>query len=106
MVETFTLYNIIIVFLVAVLIICSIAIRNLLLKVEQYQDITQDHVQYLQNISNTIRYIDQRIEEVDSKGTFQSDDEVGFFFLAVKEIKEELNRYMLPENYGKEEIEE
>ena len=104
MAEVFTLYNGILVGLGVILIICFIAIRNLLLKVEQYQEITEDHVQYLQNISNTIRYIDQRIEEVDSKGTFQSDDEVGFFFLAIKEIKEELNRYMLPENYGKEEI--
>ena len=61
-------------------------------------------VQYLQNISNSIREADQHLNSLDERGVFQSDDEVGEFFKQMKEVQSELNRYMLPENYGKEEI--
>ena len=36
------------------LIISVIALRNLLIKVEKYEDVVQDQVRYLQNISKTI----------------------------------------------------
>lgn len=80
-------------------------IRNLLIKVEKFEDITQDQAQYLQNISNTIGESQKHLQNLDEKGVFQSDDEVGEFFNQMKAVQDELNRYMLPENYGKEEIE-
>ena len=80
-------------------------IRNLLIKVEKYEDVTQDQTQYLQNISNTIGESQKHLQNLDEKGVFQSDDEVGEFFNQMKAVQDELNRYMLPENYGKEEIE-
>ena len=43
------------------------------------------------------------LRKLDEKGVFQSDDEVGYFFDKLKEIQKELDTYMLPENYGKEE---
>ena len=36
------------------LVVSGIALRNLLVKVEKYEDVVQDQVQYLQNISKTI----------------------------------------------------
>jgi len=89
--------------LVAIVLICSYAIYNLLKKVESYEDVVTDQVKYLQNISNYIGESRKLIETLDSQGTFQSDDEVGYFFNTLKEIQEELNKYMLPENYGKKE---
>tara|TARA_B100000683_G_scaffold186704_1_gene179890 strand:+ start:368 stop:676 length:309 start_codon:yes stop_codon:yes gene_type:complete len=80
-------------------------IRNLLIKVEKFEDVTQDQAQYLQNISNTIGESQKHLQNLDEKGVFQSDDEVGEFFNQMKAVQDELNRYMLPENYGKEEIE-
>ena len=88
--------------LVALLIISAYIIRNLLVKVEKYEDITQDQVRYLQNISNTIGESRQHLQNLDDKGVFQSDDEVGEFFNQMKEVQEQLNNYMLPKNYGKE----
>jgi len=88
--------------LVALLIISAYIIRNLLVKVEKYEDITQDQVRYLQNISNTIGESRQHLQNLDDKGVFQSDDEVGEFFNQMKEVQEQLNDYMLPQNYGKE----
>ena len=87
------------------LIVSVVALRNLLIKVEKYEDVVQDQVQYLQNISKTITESQKHLQNLDERGVFQSDDEVGFFFESMKTIQEELNRYMLPENYGKKESE-
>ena len=95
-----------IIILSVLLIVCLFAIRNLLLKVEKYEDVTVDQVKYLQNISNIIADTNEKLKAVDSKGIFEADDEVGFFFQALKDIQEELDVYMLPENYGEKEIEE
>ena len=85
------------------LIISVIALRNLLIKVEKYEDVVQDQVGYLQNISKTITESQKHLQNLDERGVFQSDDEVGFFFESMKTVQEELDRYMLPENYGKKE---
>ena len=99
-----TLY-IIIGFLVAISGTLVYIIRNLMVKVEKYEDVTVDQTQYLQNISNIIGESNKHLQNLDEKGVFQSDDEVGEFFNQMKAVQDELNRYMLPENYGKEESE-
>ena len=77
-------------------------IRNLMVKVEKYEDVTVDQTQYLQNISNIIGESNKHLQNLDEKGVFQSDDEVGEFFNQMKAVQEQLNDYMLPQNYGKE----
>ncbi len=86
------------------LIVSMFAIYNLLIKVEKYEDVVQDQVQYLNNISATIAEAKMHLQKLDESGTFQSDDEVGYFFKQLQNVQEELNRYMLPTNYGKNEI--
>ena len=95
-----TLFYIITSIIVALLVISSYIIRDLLVKVEKYEDIIQDQVRYLQNISDTIGESRQHLQNLDDKGVFQSDDEVGEFFNQMKEVQEQLNNYMLPKNYG------
>ena len=80
----------------------SYIIFNLLRKVEKYEDVVRDQVQYLQNISNAVGEGQKHLKNLDERGVFQSDDEVGYFFEQMKYVQDELNRYMLPENYGKE----
>tara|TARA_B100000683_G_scaffold163452_1_gene157431 strand:- start:601 stop:909 length:309 start_codon:yes stop_codon:yes gene_type:complete len=80
-------------------------IRNLMVKVEKYEDVTLDQTEYLQNISNLIGRSKKHLQNLDERGVFQSDDEVGEFFNQMKAVQDELDKYMLPENYGKEEIE-
>ena len=89
--------------LVGIILILSYIIRNLLLKVENYEDVTLDQTQYLQNISNLIGDSKKHLNKLDERGVFQSDDEVGYFFEQMKLVQKELDRYMLPENYGKKE---
>jgi hypothetical protein len=89
--------------IVALLILLAYIIRNLLIRNEKYEDVVRDQVQYLQNISDAVGEGQKHLKELDEKGVFQSDDEVGYFFEQMKTIQNELDRYMLPENYGKEE---
>ena len=89
--------------LVAICIILLYIVRNLIIKNEKYEDVVRDQTQYLQNISNAIYEGQKHLQNLDEKGVFQSDDEVGYFFEQLKYVQDELNRYMLPENYGKEE---
>ena len=43
------------------------------------------------NISNTIESIKLQLKVIDDKGTFESDDEVGFFFEEIKQLGKELD---------------
>ena len=52
------------------------------------------------NISNTIETIKIQLKTIDDKGTFESDDEVGFFFQELKELGNILN------NLFEEEVED
>ena len=92
--------------LVVVFIVSVVALRNLLIKVEKYEDITADQAEYLQNISNLIADSQKHLKSLDERGVFQSDDEVGYFFEQMQNVQNELDRYMLPENYGEKEIKE
>ena len=98
-IETTTFY-IISGIIVGIILILSYIIRNLLIKVEKYEDVTVDQTQYLQNISNLIGDSKKHLTKLDERGVFQSDDEVGYFFNQMKLVQKELDRYMLPDNYG------
>lgn len=92
-----------IIILSILIIVLGITTRNLMIKVEKYEDVVRDQTSYLQNISKSVTEGEKHLRELDEKGIFASDDEVGYFFNKMKEIQQELNRYMLPENYGKKE---
>jgi len=87
------------------LIVSVFAIYNLLTKVEKYEDVIQDQVKYLNNISASIAEAKMHLQKLDGEGTFQSDDEVGYFFKQLQNVQEELNRYMLPTNYDQNQSE-
>ena len=89
--------------LVGIILILAYIIRNLLMKVEKYEDVTIDQTAYLQNISNLIGDSKKHLSKLDERGVFQSDDEVGYFFKQMKLVQKELDRYMLPDNYGEKE---
>jgi hypothetical protein len=99
-----TLFYIITVSLVALLLILVYIINNLLKKVELYEDIIEDQTEYLKKISTTVEEGDKHLKTLDERGVFQSDDEIGEFFNQLKEVQSELNKFKLPLNYGKEEI--
>ena len=54
------------------------------------------------NINNTVESIKLQLKVIDDKGTFESDDEVGFFFQEVKQLGEDLDNLFETEVEGNE----
>ena len=69
--------------------------RNLLRKNEQQEDILAGYLEYLDRLSRVIEVSDTKMKEVDAKGSFSSDDEVGFFFQQIKGLQDILNDFQL-----------
>jgi len=80
--------EIIIAILSALLIVAGFAIRNLIKKNEILED-------FIAKQSEAINYCDQRLKQIDTRGLFIADDEVGWFFTEVKKIQEALNEFRL-----------
>ena len=68
---------------------------NLLRKNEKQEDILTGYMAYLNKISQTIEVADKKMQEVDAKGSFKSDDEVGFFFQQIQSIQTILNAFII-----------
>ena len=64
------------------------ALRNLLVKNEKLED-------FIAKQSDAINECDVRLKQIDTKGIFYSDDEIGWFFQEVKKIQEALNEFTL-----------
>ena len=86
---------IIISILSVLVILLSYTNYNLIKKNEKCEDIIITYEKYMTNLSNTIKDSDKRLKEVDRKGSFESDDEVGFFFITLKEIQDQLNNFKI-----------
>jgi len=65
-----------------------VAIRNLIKKNEAMED-------FINKQSEAIAACDTRLKEVDNKGVFYADDEIGWFFEEVKKIQEALNEFRM-----------
>ncbi len=90
--------------LVGIIIILSYIIINLLKKVEKYEDITVEQADYMNNISNLVKDSQKHLKNLDEKGVFQSDDEVGYFFDNLKKVQENFDMYQLSDNYAPKKI--
>jgi hypothetical protein len=68
---------------------------NLLRKFEKQEDILASYLEYLDRISRVIEVSDEKLKQVDARGTFKSDDEVGFFFQQIKGLQDILNEFQM-----------
>ena len=65
-----------------------VAIRNLIKKNEAMEV-------FINKQSEAIAACDARLKQVDQKGVFYADDEIGWFFEEVKKIQEALNEFRM-----------
>ena len=72
----------------ALIIVSLFIIWNLMKKNEILED-------FVAKQSDAIDYSDKRLKTIDDKGSFIADDEVGWFFVQIKEIQEALNEFRL-----------
>lgn len=77
----------------SIVVILGFTTYNLLKKNEKCEDVIKSYETYMINLSTTIEFSDKKLKEIDSKGSFESDDEVGFFFQQVKFLQEQLNNF-------------
>ena len=68
---------------------------NLLRKNEKAEDIILSQSDFINKLSTQIDNSQKRLEEIDEKGTFQGDDEIGWFFNEVKIIQNDLSRFKI-----------
>jgi hypothetical protein len=81
------------------LIACGLIIKNLLDKVEKYEEDILLKDEYLDKLKSMVDESYKKIKDLDTLEAFESDDEVGHFFVNLKNIIMTLNTYM--QNYTK-----
>ena len=68
--------------------IMGFALWNLLKKNESLED-------FITKQSEAVNTCDKRLKEIDNKGIFYADDQIGWFFKEVQKIQEALNEFTL-----------
>jgi hypothetical protein len=86
------------VILVHVIEIIGIAGFLLVRKNSRLEKIVVNQQQYIDAISIIIDDSSNTIQELDSRGAFESDDEVGTFFRNLKQIQDVLNQFNTRKN--------
>ena len=74
--------------LAALITVSFFIIRNLIIKNERLED-------FISKQSEAIEACDLRLKQIDDKGIFYADDQIGFFFKEVQKIQEALNEFTL-----------
>ena len=74
--------------------IAGYVIYNLYQKNVKLEEMLTKQQQVMQSLEVVIVESDKALKELDKLGAFRSDDEIGFFFEAVKNIQEILNGYV------------
>ena len=69
------------------LIVSIFVIVNLTRKVEKLEE-------WGERVGNRIGWVQDRFKEIDSRGHFEADDEVGTIFSALKDVSNVLNEYI------------
>ena len=86
------------VILIHVIEVIGIAGYLLVRKNNKLEKIVVDQQQYIDAISIIIQDSENTIKELDNRGAFEADDEVGTFFRNLKQIQEILNGFNTRKN--------
>tara|TARA_R110002153_G_C13126357_1_gene479400 strand:+ start:171 stop:455 length:285 start_codon:yes stop_codon:yes gene_type:complete len=66
---------------------------NLLRKNEKEEDIIISQNNFINEFQSSIEESDKKLQELDAKGSFSSDDEIGWFFNEIKLLQNKLSRF-------------
>jgi len=79
--------------LTVVITASAFIIRNLFKQTERLEDIRKEYEDFISKQSEAINACNERLNQIDDKGIFRSDDEIGWFFRELKQIQEALNEF-------------
>lgn len=84
--------------IIAIIIVCFYVVFNLLKKLEKVEEAYDKAVddleksnQYFAQLTKLVDISDKKLKEIDDRGVFIVDDEIGWFFDHVKQIQDVLN---------------
>ena len=100
------IYTIIITLLSLIILMLGYTTFNLLRKNEKQEDILASYLTYLDKLSKTIEISKIKLKEIDEKGIFEKDDDVGVIFSSILKIQDILNEFILKEENLKENAKE
>ena len=84
-----------IIIILSILLIAALyVIYNLFRKVEVLETLAEKHSDYLVRLNDMVSVSTKRLDEIDDKGAFSSDDEIGWFFTYVKQVQDLLKQYV------------
>jgi HAMP domain-containing protein len=82
--------------ILAVVVVTSFfIIRNLLKQIEKLEDIQIEYENFITKQSEAINASNQRLNQIDDRGIFRSDDEIGWFWSEIKRIQDSLNEFTI-----------
>ena len=84
-----------IIILGVLIVVLSYTTYNLLKKIEKCEDIIIQYDNYISEFNKQITIADERLKKIDEKGTFESDDEIGWFFGQIKVIQKGISRFKI-----------
>ena len=83
----------IIIILSLLVAIFGYATFNLLRKNEKAEDIILSQQEFINKVQEQAVFTEKRLEQIDKKGTFKSDDEIGWFFNEIKVLQKGLSQF-------------
>tara|TARA_B100000780_G_scaffold157738_1_gene110359 strand:- start:827 stop:1108 length:282 start_codon:yes stop_codon:yes gene_type:complete len=90
-----TISIILIAVLTVLVLILGFACFNLLKKYENVEEIVNQYDTYITEFSDEVTRIEKRIKEIDARGSFEGDDEIGWFFKQIKVIQNRLSKFKI-----------
>jgi hypothetical protein len=85
--------EIIIYILGAVVVILGYTTINLLIKNEKAEDVIISQREFINKFQESIEESDKKLQELDTRGSFSSDDEIGWFFNEIKKLQNALSQF-------------
>jgi hypothetical protein len=87
--------TVIISILSVIVVLLGFTTFNLLRKNEKQEDILVEYMKYLNKLTTAIEESDKRLQVIDEKGLFKSDDEIGWFFKEIQKLQMILNEFRI-----------
>lgn len=84
---------IIIIILTIALGISLYAIKNLLSKTENLEESNLAYQEFFIKLQTEVENSEKTLNQIDQRGSFSSDDEIGFIFKKIREINTNLKEY-------------
>ena len=94
MIELVSIYNIILLILGLLVVILGYTTINLLFKNEKAEDIISSQDNLINQFLTVVNESNDRLNKIDAKGSFKSDDEIGWFFNQILQIQNDLSRFL------------